>query len=258
MSISQAVNLLTHRPSVEPARVESRSVEGRGPREVRDGLLSALIGYDEAGADRLLEEAFAVYGLESVTAQVLAPAMVQLGDMWHEGRTSTAAEHFASNYVRRKLDAIINAAPQVHSGPLVVLGCAPGDWHELGLLLIHMMLRRRNVNTIYLGQNVPLAHFIEEMMRLRPAMIIMAATTVDAVPGLIDVARGVQEMPGARPLFAFGGRVFNVQPELRTRVAGVFLGENAGASVDHILALISAGTALGPTPILRIRRGADV
>ncbi len=126
--------------------------------------------------------------------------MVQMGDMWHEGRVSTAAEHFASNYLRRKLDAIINAAPQVMQARWSFWAARPGDWHELGLLLIHLMLRRRSVNTIYLGQNVPLAQFVDEMERIRPAMIIMAATTADTVPGLIDIATGVQAMADPRPL----------------------------------------------------------
>jgi methanogenic corrinoid protein MtbC1 len=174
--------------------------------------------------------------------------------MWHEGTATTAAEHFASNYLRRKLDAIINAAPQVNTGPLVVLGCGPGDWHELGLLLIHLMLRRRNVNTIYLGQNVPLAQFVEEMERLRPAMIIMAATTSDTAPGLIEMATAVQQMNGPRPIFAFGGRIFNVQPELRTRVPGVFLGESARSAVNYILTLLSGAPGAASGPILYFRR----
>ncbi|MGE5602651.1 MAG: MerR family transcriptional regulator [Nitrososphaerales archaeon] len=239
MSISQAINLLTHRRPLEPAPVQRSGEQSHGPQQAREALLGALVRYDETAADRILEEAFAIYGLESTTEQVLAPAMIQLGDMWHAGRTSTAAEHFASNYLRRKLDAIINAAHQVHGGPLVVLGCGPGDWHELGLLLIHLMLRRRNVNTIYLGQNVPLAQFVEEMERLRPAMIVMSATTAETVPGLVEIARAVQAMRGPRPIFAFGGRIFNVQPELRTRAPGVFLGENARIAVDRVLALVS-------------------
>ena len=94
---------------------------------------------------------------------------------------STAVEHFASNYLRRKIDAIINAAPRNTTGPLVVLGCAPDDWHELGLLLIYLLLRRRGVRTLYLGQNVPVLQFVEEMERLRPAIVIIAATTVETV-----------------------------------------------------------------------------
>jgi MerR family transcriptional regulator, light-induced transcriptional regulator len=254
MSISQAIGLLAHRRPQESNSVRPAGAgELRGPRDARESLLGALTHFDEGAAERVLEEAFAVYGLESVAEQILTPAMVQIGQLWHEGRASTAAEHFATNYLRRKLDAIINAAPQATAGPLVVLGCGPGDWHELGLLLIHLMLRRRSVNTIYLGQNVPLAQFVEEMERLKPAIIVMGATTVDVVPGLIEIGAGVQAMPAPRPIFAFGGRVFVSEPELRTRVPGVFLGEDARTAVDHILALISGAPPAEPGPILRIR-----
>ncbi len=257
MSISQAINLLVHRRTHDVnSGAERHNNETTGPREARGLLLAALLRYDEATADRALEEAFAVYGLESATERILTPAMIEIGEMWHQGRTTTAAEHFASNYLRRKLEAIINAAPQANVGPLVVLGCGPGDWHEMGLLLIYLMLRRRNVNTIYLGQNVPLAQFVDEMARLRPAMIIMAATTAETMPGLIDMATAVQEMPAPRPLFGFGGRVFNVQPELRTRVPGIFLGENARTAVNYTLALISGSPGGEPGAILRIRREA--
>jgi methanogenic corrinoid protein MtbC1 len=220
-------------------------------------LLTALLRYDEAQADRLLEEAFAIYGLETVTESILAPAMVQIGDMWHEGRTTTATEHFASNYLRRKIDSIINAAPQSTVGPLVILGCAPGDWHELGLLLIYLMLRRRSINTIYLGQNVPVEQFVEEMERLKPAMVIMSAATGETVGGLIEIGTAVQAMPAPRPLFAFGGRIFNVQPDLKTRVPGVFLGESARSAVSYIISLISEAPPRQSGSILRMRPPAE-
>jgi methanogenic corrinoid protein MtbC1 len=116
------------------------------------------------------------------------------------------------------------------------------------------MLRRRNLNKIYLGQNVPLDQFVEEMQRLKPAIIVMAATTSDTVPGLVDIASAVQAMPAPRSIFAFGGRIFNVQPELRTRVPGVFLGESARSAVSYIMALLSGAPAAEPGSILRIRR----
>jgi methanogenic corrinoid protein MtbC1 len=116
------------------------------------------------------------------------------------------------------------------------------------------MLRRRNVNTIYLGQNVPLDQFVEEMHRLKPAVIVMAATTAETVPGLIEIANAVQEMPAPRPVFAFGGRIFNVQLEMRTRVPGVFLGENARSAVGYIMTLISGSPAAEARSILHIRR----
>jgi methanogenic corrinoid protein MtbC1 len=255
MNISQAIHLLSQtRPGERGIQKDTHRTEtGAGPHETRAALLNALLRYDESVADRLLEEAFAIYGLETVTESILAPAMVQMGDMWHEGRTTTATEHFASNYLRRKIDSIINAAPKSSVGPLVVMGCAPGDWHELGLLLIYLMLRRRSVNTIYLGQNVPVEQFVEEMERLRPAMVIMSAATAETAPGLIEIGAAVQAMPASRPLFAFGGRIFNVQPELKTQVPGIFLGESARSAVNYIINLISESPHPGAS-ILQMRR----
>lgn len=259
MNISQAIHLLTLKHPVQhpdetagaaDAMWHSRPLQA--PRESRDALLSALTRYDEGLADRVLEEAFAVYGVELVAESILAPAMVQIGDMWHEGRVGTSTEHFASNYLRRKLDSIVNAVPQTNSGPLVVLGCAPGDWHELGLLLIHLMLRRRHINTIYLGQNVPADQFVEEMAQLKPALIVMAATTAESAAGMAAMAQAIQDMQRPQPVFAFGGRIFNVDPALRARVPGVFLGETAREGVEQIMALLSRGAAGAPGIILHL------
>lgn len=255
MSISQAIHLMTlQRPheTASAADVVHHSKPLQAPRESRDALLSALIRYDEGLADRVLEEAFAVYGVELVAESLLAPAMVRMGDMWHAGRVSTSTEHFASNYLRRKLDSIVNAVPRSANGPLVVLGCAPDDWHELGLLLIHLMLRRRHVNTLYLGQNVPADQFVEEMTQLKPALIVMAATTAESAAGMAEIAQAIRDMPRPQPVFAFGGRIFNVDPALRARIPGVFLGETAREGVEHIMTLLSRNTAGVPGIILHL------
>jgi methanogenic corrinoid protein MtbC1 len=185
--------------------------------------------------------------------------MAQIGDLWHEGQASTTAEHFASNYLRRKLDTIINAAPTPAGGGLIVLGCAPGDWHELGLQLIHLFVRRRGLNSLYLGQNVPVAQFVDEMARLRPVLVIIAATLLETVPGLVALGEAIQAMRPPQPLFAYGGRIFNVQPTLRDGVPGIFLGESARFAADHINALVAETaadkrTTIGtPPPNIRVR-----
>jgi methanogenic corrinoid protein MtbC1 len=261
LSISQALALLSRsRKGVEPQSAVDRQADSwQGMHEGREALLKALLLFDESQADRVLEEAFAVYGLESVAEHLVAPAMAQMGDLWHEGQASTTAEHFASNYLRRKLDTIINAAPTPAGGGLIVLGCAPGDWHELGLQLIHLFLRRRGLNSLYLGQNVPVAQFVEEMARLRPAVVIVAATLLETVPGLVALGEATQTMRPPQPLFAYGGRIFNVQPALRAGIPGIFLGESARAAADYISALVAETTSPRlttndtPPPNIRVR-----
>ena len=212
---------------------------GQGIVASRQALLDALVQFDEAEADRVISEAYAMYGPEAVGEHLIAPVLVQVGERWHHGKVTVATEHFSSNYLRRKLDALINASPRHEEGPLVVLGCAPNDWHELGLLLFYLVLRRRGLNVLYLGQNVPVAQFAEEMRRLRPAVIVISAATVETVSGLIELAQSVQALEHPRPVFGFGGGIFNHHPELRDTVPGVFVGERVHDAVDMIVALLA-------------------
>ena len=250
MSISQAIELMAQRQkpaaSQQAVRQPTQPVEahGLGIVENRQALLEALTRFDEAEADRVISEAYAMYGPEVVGEHLIALVLVQIGERWHRGKVSVAMEHFASNYLRRKLDALINASPRHEEGPLIVLGCAPDDWHELGLLLFFLILRRRGLNVLYLGQNVPVAQFAEEMRRLRPALIVISAATVETVSGLIELARLVQTLEQPRPVFGFGGGIFNHHPELRDAVPGVFLGEHVHAAVGMITALLAERSAL--------------
>jgi methanogenic corrinoid protein MtbC1 len=259
LSISQALTLLdrSHKSAGPQPAVDRQAGAPHGMNGDRAALLGALLGFDENQANRVLEETFAMYGLEAVAEHIIAPAMIEVGDLWHHGRASTTAEHFASNYLRRKLDTIINAAPKPDGGGLIVLGCAPEDWHELGLQLIHLLLRRRGLNSLYLGQNVPVAQFVEEMARLRPVMVIIAATLAETVPGLVALGEAVGTMTPPRPLFAYGGRIFNVRPELRDGVPGIFLGESARSAAEYANALVNAasvnGTAGGDPTSSKIR-----
>ena len=240
MSISQAIELMVQRQK-PAAPQQPQPVEAHGQSIVanRQALLEALARFEEAEADRVIGEAYAMYGPEAVGEHLIAPVLVQVGERWHRGKVSVAMEHFSSNYLRRKLDALINAAPQHKEGPLIVLGCAPDDWHELGVLLLHLMLRRRGLNVLYLGQNVPVAQFAEEMRRLRPALIVMSAATAETVSGLIELVRSVQVLEHPQPVFGYGGGIFNRHPELRDAVPGVFLGEHIQDAVRMITMLLA-------------------
>ncbi|MGQ9490287.1 MAG: MerR family transcriptional regulator [Anaerolineae bacterium] len=240
MSISQAIALLSLKRKAESAHAlhEQKPETRQGLVGARTTLVKVLLGFDETRADRLLEEAFVIYGVEAVIEHIIVPAIAEIGEQWHQGLIAVAVEHFASNYLRRKLEALINASPKIGNYPPVVMGCAPNDWHEMALLSLYLLLRRKGVNAIYLGQNVPVEQFIEEMARLRPALVIISAATSQVVPGLIELARAVESMPPPRPLFTYGGSVFNTQPDLRQSVPGIFLGESVRAAAEYVVALI--------------------
>jgi methanogenic corrinoid protein MtbC1 len=227
VAISSAVALLElqHRAGEHPEQellsaLSAIREPATGPRHVAtvvDELLDALLCYREADAEAILAEAFALYSVESVAEDVIAPVLVEIGERWHRGETSVVQEHFATAFLRRRLSTLFHAYDQPATGPLAVTGAAPGEWHDVGILLVSLALRRHGWRVIYLGQNVPVSQLIQEVRSLAPDMICFSATTAEGIDGLVDLSHAIDALPDPKPRFILGGRILNTHEEVRAR-----------------------------------------
>lgn len=235
MNISQAVMLLTSASTPEPpiANVEARAVA-----RLIDELVPALTSFDPQPAERLISEAFALYPFEEVLLGLIQPAMVEIGERWQRGEITVAAEHFASQLVRRKLSGMLNIFESSAARATVVVGCAPGELHDLGALLISLFLVRRGWRVVYLGPQVPQADLLESVRAIRPDLVCLSAAAPETATELLKVGRALAEAH-PRVHFGYGGRAFNLNPELRAAMPGTFLGEDAGAVVDSVARLLT-------------------
>jgi DNA-binding transcriptional MerR regulator len=120
----------------------------------REQLLDALIALDKHQADMILGDALAIYSLEQLLLTIIAPTFTAIGQAWQEDRISMATEHFATNYLRQKLQTWMQMAPPEYPVQPVVLACAPGELHEGGLLMLGLLLQRLRWPVIYLGQSI--------------------------------------------------------------------------------------------------------
>lgn len=247
MSISQAVHLLR---SLESQSADGRAGEPAAERlqpdapasyqRLHDEIVAGAAEFDEAHIEYALAEAFSLFSVEEVCLHLIQPALVTLGEKWHVGEINVSVEHFATNIMRRKLLALMSASPPVSREERIVSGCAPGEYHELGILMISLFLRRRGYEVIYLGQNIAAARFQEMLMKTQPDLLLLSASGLVAAANLLDVVEELRHHsahPGAT--IAFGGRVFNRVPELRRRVPGMYVGDDAQAATRRITELLS-------------------
>ncbi len=252
MTISQAIALMR---TLEPARRRSRRArsaeaaivpETAAPTSrpsrvpdlyALDILTSALLAHftrlDEREAVRTMAQALAVYSVEETCLHLLQPALVEIGRRWAEGTVSVTVEHFASAVIRAQLDGIFRSTSASESGPLVLVGCAAGELHELGALMLALFLRRAGVRVAYLGQSVETESLGAIVAALRPACVALSATLAAHVPALAEAARQIGGRPGA-PFFCCGGQAFEARPELAERIEGLCFGTNARGAVDEI------------------------
>jgi methanogenic corrinoid protein MtbC1 len=208
-------------------------------------LLDALLDYDENAAEQILSSAFALYAVEHVGEHVIVPTMVEIGERWHRGALSITREHYATSYLMQRLGAILRSSPNSVSGPLVWVSCAPGETHEMGVMLLAICLRRAGYHVRYLGQDLPADDIIGEAQSEKPALVLFSASGIDAAMNLKLLCDKLVELESPRPMIGYGGRAFIVHPELRSSIAGIFLGPTASEAVEGVSELLAERPKFG-------------
>lgn len=227
------------------AMVKERGRPEAGPRPVdalRVDLVAALVALDDDRADRVLSEAHALHTVEAVVLELLGPAMVDLGKLWHDGKVATTTEHFASSYVNGRLRALLAVTAGRRAGPSVIVACAPLDQHELGALTLAVMLRRRGYQVYFVGANTPVADLAGMARELQPFAVMISASSIDAIHQLIDKRRHLE---GIAPLLALGGGGFNSDPALAERVGGRYLGATVAEALERLASEVGPHAVVG-------------
>ncbi|MDQ4076190.1 MAG: B12-binding domain-containing protein [Chloroflexota bacterium] len=242
ISISQAVELYRRMQEGEDVPTEIPGEPRRPTKTVphdqessKHRLIEAFKAFDEQRADQILNELFALYSIEEVLSGVITPTMIEIGEQWHRGEVSVPVEHFSTAYIERKLMALMNVQPTNLDAPLIVTGCAPHEQHELGVLLFSLFLRRNGLRVLYLGQNVPLVDLRATLESLKPSMLALSAATREPALKLEPISKMIEEMSSPRPLFVYGGAAFQQEPELRRRISGIYLGDDAQSAARDVL-----------------------
>lgn len=239
LSISRAVNLWkelieTDRdPLLEYFQAKDSPFPLPNAQESRIDLmriqwLDACMKFDEIRAEGILNQAFALYPVETVCIEILQDGLKTIGDKWYTGEASVQQEHFTTSMVVRRLEALILAAPNPTRQQTILLACPAGERHIFPILFLHLLLRRKGFNIVYLGANVPLDQMKDTIESIHPNLIVLsaqrlisAASTKSTFDSLIDL-----NIP-----LAYGGLIFNRIPELRDRIPALFLGENLDQAI---------------------------
>lgn len=255
LSISRAVDLWQEivqsgrDPLVSYNRAEAVSVEIPSPQDTRlDHLrhrwLEACMAFDDRQAEDALNQAFALYPVETVCLEILQPGLGLLGQAWYQGQASVQQEHFASALATRRLETLISATPAPTRRQTVLVGCPPAEWHTLPILMFSLFVRRRGLKVIYLGANIPALQIAETAAAIQPDLVVLAAQQLTSAASLQALAVSLQKLH--LPL-AYGGLIFNRIPSLRQRISGHFLGESLEEGLQTVENLLAEPQ---PAPIV--------
>lgn len=149
-----------HRPVREVPSAGTGSGRKSAPWASR--LEARLIAGDSGGASAVIDDAVdAGNDIESVYLDVIAPALVSIGEKWHHKEIDISIEHRATTMVTRLIGQLGGrASRRGRSRGTVVLGAVEGEMHSVPLLILADIVRLAGYEVSDLGPNTPPESFV--------------------------------------------------------------------------------------------------
>jgi methanogenic corrinoid protein MtbC1 len=229
VGISRAVNML-HVLAKGGLTTESHSPLDFESLQAR--LLDTIARLDETAVSRVIAEALMVASVEDVSLRLLQPALYRIGDLWAEGHLSVTTEHVGSNLIRAHLAQLVRISPPPLRDGRIVVGCAPGEFHDIGALMLALFLRRRGFDVLYVGASVEPQSLSTDVGREQPAAVCLSASITQSVTSLASLAGHLRSVFDG--VVGFGGLAFNANKDLAGRIEGVCLGSDAATAVTRL------------------------
>ena len=160
-------------------RVVDLSLTCTGVESRIQSLTMHMLQLNELGFTQLLSVFIKESGLERVMLDIVFPFFRAIGFMWQTGTITPAHEHFITHLIRQKLIVSIDQMDYVQqeAAKKYLLFLPEGEFHELGLLFAHYIIRSRGHETIYLGANVPYADLKTVYSTYKPQSILCILTS---------------------------------------------------------------------------------
>jgi DNA-binding transcriptional MerR regulator len=140
-------------------------------------LIEASVSFDQEAFQKIVNGLVLRMGLENAMVSVFYPFLQRIGLLWMTNHVIPAQEHFCSHIIRKKIICATDGLELSKQGNLNVVIFSPvGELHEIPLLLVNYLLRKRGVWTTYFGcnvdnaalayyqSNVPVTHFVSHLV----------------------------------------------------------------------------------------------
>lgn len=180
--------------------------EEQKPHEhLLNDLMGLLDPIDKAGFERKLNGAVAVIPFEEAVQRILLPLQRRIGELWHEGRLSTAIEHYVTKLIQQKLFSVMSQLPVNEFGPRVVIACPEGETHEIGAQAVAYIAATRGCHVYYLGPNLPMSDLTAFCEKISPDLVLLSLTEAKSEAALLQQLKELEQLATRWPL-AVGGQ----------------------------------------------------
>ena len=114
-----------------------------------------------------------------IYTNIISPANVEIGNLWHKGHISIAHEHVSTQISMKLLDHVLDKSTNsLPNGLSAIVTSVQGDGHCLGAKMMSNLLSLDGWKVFYLGENTP-ADDIARLVIESGSKVVALSVTLD-------------------------------------------------------------------------------
>jgi DNA-binding transcriptional MerR regulator len=121
-------------------------------------LIKDMVSLNMVNFERQLDLYIGQKGIDKTITEIIFLFLERVGILWVTNHINPAQEHLASNIIRQKIILGIEKLPKItqYHDKRIVLFLPEGEYHEIGILYVHFLLKQKGIYIDYLGTNTPI------------------------------------------------------------------------------------------------------
>jgi methanogenic corrinoid protein MtbC1 len=190
--------------------------------------IEACLDGEPARATRLILDAIDQgHSIADVCLDVLAPALTEVGRLWHAGRLGVHEEHTVTAATHRTLGMLAETGPRAaRNGRTVICATVQGNAHDTAIRIISLLFEIDGWRTICLGTELPPEDLARSVRDFDAHLAVLSATLIAQLRALRRSIDAVREL-SPRTRIVVGGQAFVAAPEVARTVGADALSTNA-------------------------------
>ncbi len=181
LSASEAAALVQREPpgAAPDGHVPAAGTTVRAPEtgSVVDRLLAATARLDGREMDRILALLSAMGDPLLAFDEVIRPALIEVGEAWHDGRLTVAHEHLLAEQVSGALRSWIALLRHQEPRARVLVACFADELHGLPAQGFGLRLAAWGYDPVLLGARTPSNALRAAVLELDPGLVALSTTT---------------------------------------------------------------------------------
>jgi len=177
---------------------------------------AVLEGHAESAGIVIEELQLQKCSLDQIYSQVIAPALVIVGDSWCSGEIGVGQEHLATQIVLSHMNRLISLfSAQVPRSPYrVLISCVQGEPHYVGARMFADLCLIQGWTVDFLGSDVPNDALIDVVKKRRPQLVALSATMEQGIKPMRHLITALQSLE-LSPKVILGGQALVTDRSLK-------------------------------------------